>query len=165
VDSVRPRAVELAEFRAGLEEPTHLNGGADSRDALVRGFLRALERRDTAALSGLLLTRAEFAYLYYPTNPEALPPYDLAPGLMWFLLEGNSRRGLAHLLEERGGRPLGAAWYACDETPSRQGANLVWTACVVRRLQATGDTARERLFGPIVARHGRFKFVSFANRL
>jgi hypothetical protein len=32
-------------------------------------------------------------------------------------------------------------------------------------MQAPGDTVDERLFGPIVERHGRFKFVSFANKL
>jgi hypothetical protein len=35
----------------------------------------------------------------------------------------------------------------------------------VRRVQAPGDTVRERLFGPILERGGRFKFVSYANRL
>ncbi|HXO86405.1 MAG TPA: hypothetical protein VN803_12870, partial [Gemmatimonadales bacterium] len=71
VDSAVSREAELARFRDGLTEPAALAGGAASRDALVRAFVRALQARDTIALAGLLLTRAEFAYLYYPTNPEA----------------------------------------------------------------------------------------------
>jgi hypothetical protein len=164
VDSSVPRAVEIARFREGLIEPTELAGGAASRDALVRSYVRALARADTAELAALAITRAEFAYLYYPTNPEAHPPYDLAPGLMWFMLEQNSRKGLLHALADRGGRSLGYAGYRCDATPSRQGANTVWGSCVVRHRQS-GGVIEERLFAQIVARNGRFKFVSLANKL
>jgi hypothetical protein len=167
VDSLVSREEELALFREGLLDPPGgaFRGGAASRDELVRRFVGALEHRDTAALRELLLTRAEFAYLYYPTNPEARPPYDLSPGLMWFLLDGNSRKGFARALDERGGRPLRYVGYACEGGPGRQAANTVWASCVVRRLQAPGDTVAERLFGPIVERGGRFKFVSYANKL
>ncbi len=128
-------------------------------------FVRALERGDSAALAVLALDRAEFAWLYYPTSREALPPYDLDPGLMWFLLEGRSRQGLAHLLEERGGRPLRYLGHTCEEAPRQEGANTVWAPCVVARLQAPGDTVVERLFGAIVERRGTSKFVSYANSL
>jgi len=165
VDSIVPRAVELSRFRDGLLEPTELAGGAASRDALVRRYVTALERADTAGLAALALTRAEFAYLYYPTNPEALPPYDLGPGLMWFMLEQNSQKGLAHALEDRGGHPLGYVGYRCDATPSRQGANTVWGPCLVRHRQPGGDVIEERLFALILERQGRFKFVSLANKL
>jgi hypothetical protein len=165
VDSVVPRDVALARFREGLREPTGLSGGAASREALVGTFVRALERRDSATIAVLALDRAEFAWLYYPTSPEARPPYDLEPGLMWFLLEGRSRQGLTHLLEERGGRPLGYLEHACEGAPRLEGANSVWAPCVVVRLQAPGDTVGERLFGAIVERGGTFKFVSYANSL
>jgi len=94
-----------------------------------------------------------------------LPPYDLGPGLMWFLLEQNSRKGLVHALQDRGGRPLGYEGYRCDATPSRQGANTVWGPCLVRHRQPGGDVIEERLFALIVERQGRFKFVSLANKL
>jgi hypothetical protein len=165
VDSVVPRAVALERFRAGLDRVDSLSGGAPSRDALVRRFVRALEARDTAALAAMVLTRQEFAWIYYPTNAQGLPPYDLAPELMWFTLVENSRKGLAHALEERGGRRLGFAGYSCDPTPSREGANTVWGPCPIRRVQAAGDTISERLFGLVIERGGRFKFVSLANRL
>lgn len=167
VDSIAPREVELARFREGLTESPGgmLAGDAESRDALVRRYVRALERADTAGLEALAITRDEFAFLYYPTNPEAHPPYDLAPGLMWFMLEQNSRKGLLHALEERGGRPLGYVGYRCDATPSQQGANTVWGPCVLRRRQPGGDVIEERLFALILERDGRFKFVSYANKL
>lgn len=163
VDSVVPRAVALARFREGLINPGRLDGGAKRRGGLVRRFVDALERGDTMALVEMAITRAEFAYLYYPAAPEASPPYDLDPGLSWFMLRQNSRKGLLRALEERGARSLGYLGHRCDGSPSRHGDNAVWGPCVVRRLQATGDTVEERLFGPILERDGVFKFLSYAN--
>ncbi len=155
VDSVIPREIEVAQFRAGLEQPSGLLDAAPSRDALVARYVRALEHSDTAALAALAINRAEFAYLYYPTNPEAEPPYDLSPDLMWFLMQEGSRKGLLRALEHRGGRPLGSVDLTCNDPPSHQGENTVWS-CLVHQ---------ERLFGPILERGGRFKFVSLANKL
>ena len=76
------RAAQLAEFRAGLPEVTTLAGGAPSREALVTGLLAALAARDTATLHRLVLSRAEFAWLYYPTTQHALPPYYLDPATL-----------------------------------------------------------------------------------
>lgn len=165
VDSALPRAEAMRRFTAGLgPAPVALTGGERSREALVRRFVRDLERRDTADLRRMDLSRAEFAYLYYPTNVMARPPYDLGPGLMWFQLDGNGGKGLAHLIDERGGRPLGYAGVRCDP-PAREGENRVHPRCRVRRVQAPGDTVDEVLFGGIVERGGRFKFISYANKL
>ncbi len=165
VDSVIPREESLRRFRLGLDSTDALAGGAGSRDALVRLYIHALERRDTAELRGLLMTQAEFAWAYYPTNPQGRPPYDLAPGLLWFMLDSGSRQGLAAALESRAGRPLHIAGYACDPVASHEGENTVVGPCLVRRVQAPGDTVLERLFGPIIERRGTFKFVSYANKL
>jgi hypothetical protein len=164
IDSALPRDEEIRRFRQGLAEPAALAHGAPSADSLVARFARAVEARDTAALRALRIDRAEFAYLYYPTNALARPPYDLAPGLMWFQLEGNSGRGLYHVLDERGGRPLTIVGHRCEQV-TREGENRVYGGCVVRRLQAPGDTVQEQLFGAIVERGGTFKFVSYSNRL
>jgi hypothetical protein len=164
VDSAVPIDTLLSRFRSGLDRPAGFAGGAASRDALVRRFVEATERADSAALRGLALTPAEFAWLYYLSLPEAAPPYELDPRLMWFMIETNSGRGLRSLLEERGGRPLGFVDYACAGE-RRSGENTVWGPCTIRRLQPAGDTTAEVLFGPVVEHRGRFKLVSFANGL
>lgn len=165
VDSVLPWDTALARFRADLEEPAGLQGGAASREELVRRFIHALERRDTAALARLVVDRAEFSYFYYPTSPFARPPYDLAPGLMWFNLETRSRRGISWALHVLGGRPLGYLDHACPPDQRRvEGSQTLWLHCVVRRA-GSGDTTHQRLFGVIVERQGRYKFLSYANRL
>jgi hypothetical protein len=165
IDSAAPRDVALRRFQEGSRRVDALAGGERSREALVRAYVRALERRDTTTLARLLLTRDEFAYLYYPTNPQGVPPYDLAPELMWFMSSQGSERGLARAMQERGGSPLGYLGHQCDGTPSREGENLVWGPCLVRRRLPDGRAGAERLFGLILERGGRYKFVSYANKL
>jgi hypothetical protein len=165
VDSAVPRAIALARFQRGNGKVTALAGGAPSRDELVRRFARAVEAGDTAALRRLLLSRAEFAWLYYPTSAQGLPPYDLSPELMWFMTVEQSNRGMGALLTERARQPVGLAGYRCLGDSTVEGANRLWGPCVVRRVQAPGDTVEERLFGPIVGRGGRYKFLSYSNKL
>jgi len=166
VDSARTIEEELRRFRATLtEEPTALEHGERSRDALIRRFVRALETSDTAALLALHLTRAEFAYLYYPFTQYTRPPYELSPALLWFLIEQNSEKGLVRLLRRYGGRPLGYVGYLCEQAPQLEGANHLWHECRIRRKVASGELIEERLFGSIMERDGRYKFVSYANDL
>ena len=157
------RRRELAAFRAGLARPATLAGGAPDADALVAAWARAVEARDTAAFAPMLLSRAEFAWLYYETHPLARPPYDLSPGEMWFQQAGNSTKGLREVLEKRGGRPLGVAGFRCDP-PVAYGENRFHGNCVVRR--RVGDGIREeRLFGALLEHLGRWKFVSYSARI
>jgi hypothetical protein len=165
VDSIIPRDSAIARFQRDLPRVTTLEGGAKSRDQLVGRFVTALERRDTGALGSLLLTKAEFGWIYYPTHPEGLPPYNLTPQLMWFMLEGNSRRDYERLLQRRAGQRLGVIGHRCEGEPSRQGKNSVWGPCLVLRRLERGDTLSERLFGQIIERGGRYKFVSYSNKL
>lgn len=165
IDSAVPRDIALARFREPLgPEVTALASDIRSRDALVAEYVKLLAKRDTTGLSKLALTQAEFAWLYYPTNPISLPPYDLAPGLMWFQLEGNSRKGLLHALEERGGVDLKVVGYRCERTVD-EGPNKVYERCALRRVQAPGDTISEILFGGIIERDGRFKLIGHTNKL
>jgi hypothetical protein len=163
IDSAAPIEVSLERFRRGLPKPDGLDGGFESRDALVRGFVQALERRDTAALRRMVITRGEFAWLHYPSSPLARPPYELAPDLLWFQLQGQSERGAKLLLSERAGYSLSYLGHDCH-TARREGENRVYGHCVLRRAVA-GDTVADRLFGLILERGGSYKFVSYANRL
>lgn len=165
VDSLVSRDTAIARFQLALPQVTSLEGGAGNRDQLVRRFVSALQKRDTAGLRSLLLNRSEFGWLYYPTNPEGKPPYNLTPQLMWFMVEGRTEQGYRKLLERRSGKPLHVVGYRCEGEPSHQGENTVWGPCVVLRKTESGDPLAERLFGQIVERAGRYKFVSYANKL
>lgn len=164
IDSALPREVELERFRSGLgPEVTELSHGFNSRDALIDAFLKHLAARDTAHLAELGLTKAEFAWIYYPSSPIGKPPYDLSPALMFFQFDGNNRKGFVHLLEERGGKDLKVVGYSCATT-EKQEKNTVFAQCVVKRLQNRGDTLSELLFGGIIEHNGKYKLLNFANK-
>lgn len=164
VDSALPRGVELARFRADLgPEVTELSHGFGTRDSLMDAFLKRLAARDTARLAELGLTKAEFAWIYYPSSPIGKPPYDLSPALMYFQFDGNNRKGFVHLLEERGGKDLKVVGYTCA-APEKQEKNTVFAQCMVKRLQSPGDTLSELLFGGIIEHNGKYKLLNFANK-
>ncbi|MEX1998136.1 MAG: hypothetical protein WD934_00500, partial [Gemmatimonadales bacterium] len=164
VDSVVAWDSALAAFRSTGDSVTVLTG-ATSRGELVSALAEAIATHDTAQLRSLVLSRAEFAWLYYPTAREAHPPYELPPDLMWFRLSSQSEQGISKALRLLGGRPVGVIDHACEPTLERvEGRNRLRGGCIVRRT-AGGDTLHESLFGLIIERDGRYKFVSYANRL
>jgi hypothetical protein len=165
VDSALPREEALRRFREKLSAVDSLVGGTTSRDQLVAAYLRALASADTAALQGLAVTRAEFAWLYYPTTPMGKPPYDMEPGLMWFLHTERSDEGLSKALQLYGGRPMTLVDYDCGSKASHEGENVVYGPCALRWRTANGDTLAVRLFNQILERGGRFKILNYGNRL
>ncbi|MGZ8398693.1 MAG: hypothetical protein ACXWWN_06625, partial [Gemmatimonadales bacterium] len=65
---------------------------------------------------------------------------------------------------ERAGRALRYLGHTCI-SPRVEGKNRVHPSCELRRVTAAGDTVAERLFGLILERDSRYKFVGYANRL
>lgn len=167
VDSARSTEDELRRMRAeiGVASPPARLEGERSRAALVRRFIAAVEQRDTAVLRGLVMSRSEFAYLVYPESRYTRPPYRQNPALLWFLIEEGSAKGLSRAIRRVGGRPLGYVSHSCAPAAEIEGPSRMWTGCTVRRVLAPGDTVDQRLFGSILERDGRFKFVSYANEL
>lgn len=164
VDSAIPIEAALRRFRKDLPPRKALVGGLDSRDKLVRAFVRAIGSSDTVALRRLALRADEFAWLYYSSSPLSRPPYELSPALMWFQLQGESERGASRLLAERGGRGLRYVGHTCAP-PRQEGSNRLHPECELRYRRADGEIIAERLFGLIIERNGLYKFVSYANRL
>ena len=164
-DATRPRTEQLAQFRAGLAEATVLENGTSSRDELVRRWVSALASADTATVRQLLLSRAEFAWLFYPTTAQGLPPYDLPPGLLWDLLSRQSAGGMQYVFRRWAGRELQVAGYDCGTEPVAEGDNLIHGPCVMRIVVDERDTVAARLTGPVIERAGVFKFVSYTNDL
>ena len=128
-------------------------------------YLEALARSDAAALRRMHITRAEYAYLYFPTSKMMRAPYELAPDIAWLLLSAESAKGLTSVLHRVGGKRLELRRVRCPGEPLREGRNTVWRDCVVR-YRGEGNAERERpLFAAILERGGRFKFFSYATPL
>lgn len=164
IDSAVPIPELLRRFRMNTPPVAALADAPTSRDTLVARFARALAAGDSASLARLALSRAEFAWLYYPETPLSRPPYELPPGMMWFQIVTNDRKGLGRLLRAQDARPFRIDGHRC-EPPLRQGPNVVYNRCVALVRGPAGQRAETELFGSILERGGRFKFVSYANGL
>jgi hypothetical protein len=155
----------LTLFRRGLEPVTELRGGESSLDAVVPRLTRALEQSDTSALRDIVMSRAEFAYLYYPTSVYTRVPMKQDPGLVWFLHVQHSEKGVSRLVNRYGGRPLDLS-NTCASPPKVEGENRLWFDCAQRIVETGGrDTTVIRLFGGVYERNGRFKIFSYSNDL
>jgi hypothetical protein len=163
VDSILPMDTMIARFRAGLPDPgTFDSGAAPSRDALVRRFLEALARRDSSAIDAMVMTRAEFAWIYFPHHAYAAPPYELPPQTFWMLIRGNSDKGRTRLLQRLGGTAVPLERYDCRPSTTIRAPLREWEGCRIRTF--VGGAPQElALFGSIVEHQGRFKFASLAN--
>ena len=162
VDSILPVEEQIRRFKEKLPQPLPTDlAGEPSRDALVNTLVRALEASDTSAIRGLVMSAAEFIQLYYPYTDYTRPPYRQSPDIVWLLLQANSSKGITRALDRFGSKPLGFKGYQCKADPVIQEQNRLWTDC-----ELVTETARDlRLFGPILERNGRFKFLSYANDL
>lgn len=165
VDSILPVQEELRRFReaVGGGRVLALEDGAPSRDSLVTGFIHALARQDSVKLRKMLLSAGEFAWLVYPESPYTRPPYTQAPSLVWTQIQNPAQSGFTRIVRRVGGTPLRYGGYDCSPNPDHQGKNLIWTKCTVRVAEPGQALRNRRLFGSIIERDGRFKFVSYAN--
>ncbi|HEU0013365.1 MAG TPA: hypothetical protein VFQ45_06760 [Longimicrobium sp.] len=162
-DSALSIDAQLARFRDGMQEPGALGNAFASPDSAVRAMFRALEARDEQGLARLGMTRAEFAWLYYPGNPRTLPPYELDPGLMWMQVSANGAGGGRKLVDVYAGRRLEYLSHACRAT-ERYGRIALHTACAVR-FRDGGVESEAVLFGGLLEHAGRYKLISLANDL
>jgi len=162
VDSILPMEVQLARFRHGLPVVTALDNGARSADDLVRQFLTAVGKADTAALAGLTLSRAEYAWLYFPTSVYATAPYELPPDIAWTLSTAVNEKGVSRVVHRLGGAAIRFHGYRCGQE-AREGANRFWRQCTLEYEHPEEGRVSRRLFGTIMERDRRYKFLSYAN--
>lgn len=153
----------LTLFRVGLAPVSELENGEASLDAIVSRLVQAVEQSDTAALRDIVMSRAEFAYLYYPSSVFTRPPMKQEPGLVWFLHMQNSEKGVSRLVNRFGGSQL-RIFNRCAP-PKLEGENRLWFDCAQRVLDAGGETTVIRLFGGVYERNRRFKIFSYSNDL
>lgn len=165
VDSILPMAEHLRRFREGLTATDTLRHASPTRDALVDRLARAIASRDSADLNAMVLDRGEFAWLYYPSSMLSRPPYEAPPELLWGQILAASNEGARKLVAHLGGVSKASAEAIRCPEPKTEGANQLYERCTVR-FRAPGRTPLEGiLFGTIIARDGRFKFIGLSNHL
>ncbi len=166
VDSILPPEEDLRRFRAAFREDsaTRFVGGEPTREALVRRFIGAVARADTASLRAMAVHGREFADLYYPDSPYARPPYRQPVSFAWRTIQDPSSAGLGKLLHAVGGRRMTYLSHRCDPAILREGRTTRHAGCLVTLRDASGAEVTKRWFGSIVERDGQFKFLSYTNR-
>ena len=165
IDSILPVEEEIRRFRSQLQAPpvAVLGGAYETPELLVRQYLNALSDRDAARLNRLAIDAREFIDLYYPTSPYSRPPYRQNPAFVWFIIQQNSQRGMSRALARFGGRSVRYVGHDCRRIEP-QGQNRFWE-CTVRVESDGKGQPPQRLFGTILERDGRYKFVSLASDL
>lgn len=163
IDSALPPGEALRRFQSELPGVTALTGAAPTRDDLVTRFVTAMEKRDNAALERLVVSKAEYGFLYFPSSIYMRKPYELPPDIAWLLSEQNSRKGFIRLTRRLAGNPLEFRGYECSE-PVIEGDNRFWRMCHVTYVDpTTRKVVRRRLFGAIIESGGAYKFLSYVN--
>ena len=163
IDSILPPGEALRRFQAELTPVSALEDAPRGRDALVMKFIKALERADTAALENLVLSKAEYGFLYFPTSVYSRKPYELHPDIAWLLNDQNGQKGSIRLLRRLGGHALQFGGYTCG-TPVSEQDNVFWRDCEVKYVDpASTRQVTRKLFGTIMERGDRYKFLSYAN--
>ncbi|HRP09114.1 MAG TPA: hypothetical protein PLL69_11575 [Gemmatimonadales bacterium] len=164
IDSILPMAEHERRFREGVPEAAVLQGGESSREKLAARFLEAVASSDTASLRSMLISRSEFAWLVFPSHVYREPPYELDPAIFWMQIGTESSKGMGRVMERHGGRPIAFKGLDCQRD-TLQLTDLgmeMWGPCQVR--YTIGDsTLTRRLFGSMLEKDGRVKFLSYAN--
>ena len=166
VDSIHPVDEHVRRFQGTVtERPDTLRRASDSFDALIQRWVVAVQHYDTTALNAMALDRPEFAWLYYPTSHLSKPPYEAPPELLWGQILTSSDDGARKALRKFGGRSFALTSVRCAAESSVEGNNRLHSDC--RGTVVTGtDTLRNvRMFGTVIERDSRFKFIGHSNSL
>ena len=165
VDSILSPDEELRRFRAAApgDSASVLKGGSDSREVLVRRFVRALSANDTNDLRAMAVHAREFSDVYYPASPYAHPPYRQPISFAWRMIQDPSTAGLGKLLKRLGGRPMQFVSQRCDPKVAHEGPVTRYAGCLVEVVDETGKAVTKRYYGSIVEYKGQFKFLSYTN--
>ncbi len=165
VDSIFPPEEALRRFQAeeGVSVVTALSGGERSTDALLRRYWDILSSGDSLALTPYVVSKSEFAHLYFPESNE--PDNGMMPHISWLLLSNNSGRGLTRALAVAANNDSTLRTTVCQPALSyTAGRNTIHGPCgVIRNDPARTDTVW--IVKHIIERDGVFKLMSFTNEL
>lgn len=164
IDSVFTPEENLRRFQADVAAPAdgRLSGGAPSSDALIRRYWTLLVAGDTLAMTPLIVSRAEYAYLYFPESIEGTS--GMPPAVGWELIVRQSGRGLTRALFQAQRGPATVVRTVCTDTPHTMGKNTLYGPCgVVIRRNGVEETVW--IVKSLLARDGVHKMLGLQNDL
>jgi hypothetical protein len=163
VDSIFPMPEMIRRFQQEAGPAVdRLAGGAPSMDSLLRTYWALLVHQDTLAMTPLVVSKAEFAHLYFPPSREATS--GVPPAVSWLLLSNNGGRGLTRALRDAAGSAAAPLATTCQPLVLEAGdARITGPCAVIRRRGTTRDTVW--FVQHVIEHRGIFKLMSFANEL
>jgi len=166
VDSARPIPEEIRRFsaRVGGDSISVFAHASASREALIRRVVRDVARADSTDVSAAAITPREFIDLVYPASPYTHPPYEQPPDLVWMQIANPSAAGYRRLLARLGGQAFVYVSHGCAGKTERQGPNTLYVDCFITVRDPSRAEIKQRWFGSIIERNGRFKILSYRNQ-
>jgi hypothetical protein len=163
VDSVFPPEEMLRRFQQESGVPvTALSGGERSIEALLDKYWSLLVAGDTLAMTPLVASQREFAYLYFPESRELTD--GVPPAISWLMLTSNGGRGLTRALREAAASDPVSRGTVCQPLELRAGRSRIVGPCGVVRTRA-GQPDTLWFVKHVIERDGTYKLMSFANEL
>jgi hypothetical protein len=133
------------------------SGGASSLDALARAALRAAAARDRGGLTGLCVTRTEFARILWPEFPQSRPVTGATADDGWYFLSRRNAGGIGRLVEEG---PLTLVRVERAGPPERYRNFRLHRGLTIVARAATGEEVRLDDVRTVAERKGVFKIYS-----
>ena len=166
VDSARPIPEEIRRFaaRVGGDPVMSFAYASASRETLIRRVVRDVTQADSTDLAAAAITPREFIDLVYPSSPYTHRPYEQPPDLVWMQIASPSATGYRRLLARRGGQAFTYVGHTCASKPDRQGPNTLYVDCFITVRDPQNAQIKQRWFGTIIERDGRFKILSYRNQ-
>lgn len=165
IDSVFTPEENLRRFQATVvgPPPTRLTGGARSTDELLRRYWALLATGDTVNMSPLVVSRAEYAFLYFPESDEG--PNGMPPHIGWELIGRQSGRGLARALYHAQLAPAAVVRTECSDTPRKVGKSTMYGPCGVVIRREDGIERTVWVAKTLLERDGVHKLLGLQNDL
>jgi hypothetical protein len=166
VDSARPIREEIRRFaaRIGGDSVRSFAHASPSVESLIRRVVRGVAKADSVDLAGAAITPREFIDLVYPSSPYTRPPYEQPPDLVWMQIANPSAAGYRRLLARRGGQAFSYVGHSCAPKREHQGPNTLFLDCSITVRDPSHAEIKQRWFGSIIERDGRFKILSYRNQ-
>jgi hypothetical protein len=156
-----PLLLAILTVPACRQAPAPLSQTFESPEALAGAVLEALATRDTARLSSLALTEAEFRTRIWPELPASRPERNLTADYLWKDLKQKSDGSLQALLSTLGGQrfELRRIEFAGETTDYATFSVSRKSELVVS--DGTGAEQRIKAFGSVLRADGRVKLFSY----
>jgi hypothetical protein len=141
-----------------------LKNGFRTPEALCDAFLSALEKRDTARLYDLTLTRDEYLNWLWVEMPASKPIFNIPLEFVWENNWNNSVKGLNKALYNYGGKRLAFAALEFRAPDDEYQSFKLKMKPLLIAVDSAGNTHKLSYFSAIVEMNGLYKVVNYTDK-